>query len=688
MLPAVENAQHITVHPLNCDMQLTLKKAKRRPRASTCTNCFQKVLQPLKFALALVCFLAVIIYMILVMALQGIGMLGMYLVMPSFMRHVYPQRVGKLHTVFLGLYRRLFLGSDGHSRSIRVDLLASGSSVDTVEDINTSATFMMGGRADIAPLLVPLDGARANVPPLAYSVHTVACLLDNYAYIIVDRSRGPPYAVAFVDPCEPAAILRALQSLSEVDYAGAELEPVAILTTHHHWDHAAGNRELCAHFRNLKVYGGEDDLVDACTHRLQDGDSLRVGGLTLHALHVPCHTRGSLVYVISGPTPAMFGGDTIFCGGCGAPFEGTQAEMAANFVKIWRCCPLNTLYFPGHEYAQTILPGYLSGSAAFPENPAIFAKLCSAIWRAHRLRSQHSPVPTVPFVLADELPLNSNFAPLRRAAEQLASAYLQYENMQYALSNHEKDLLPASTASPPPSPPAQGDSSVTSSTQSSHGTMPGVMPSSFMTTDSGQGHCGTAGMVMIPVDQLTALEQALEKNGATPAVKRMLLSLRTSGCMTASPAETGPPMHVHVAHAEVPQYYESFNEMVTQTETQQAFDLLSSGLPSHVHPRTLRRALTSNLLVYRPLTSTQVSRLLDEVGVNERGLISAERFNTRFSVMPPISKEPKLPLSTRCFACFRFMQSNPPRDCKRYMATDDTSEDGGNSAQDSISTVA
>ena len=53
--------------------------------------------------------------------------------------------------------------------------------------------------------------------------------------------------------------------------------------------------------------------------RLAWRQQLALGGLVVQAVHAPCHTRGSLVYVLRGPTPVAFVGDTLFCGGCGAP---------------------------------------------------------------------------------------------------------------------------------------------------------------------------------------------------------------------------------------------------------------------------------------------------------------------------------------------------------------------------------
>ena len=118
---------------------------------------------------------------------------------------------------------------------------------------------------------------------------------------------------------------------------------------------------------SIIVYGGREDRVAACTHGLTDGDELMVGALAVRAIHVPCHTRGSMCFLIDGRTPSVFGGDTLFCGGCGAPFEGSQAEMGRNFIKLWRSCAPNTLVFPvadTHSNTPAHSAGLLLGPAA------------------------------------------------------------------------------------------------------------------------------------------------------------------------------------------------------------------------------------------------------------------------------------------------------------------------------------
>ena len=159
-----------------------------------------KLLFPVKFTLTVVVFLIVIAYIVPVAVLQGIGMLGLGLTMPKIMIYVYPSRLGKIHVLVLWAWRKLSLGDEGHTRSVRIELEAL-----EPRDGLTTASVDDGPEADAA------DAEAPHTMP--YAVHTVACLLDNYAYIIVDLSGRPPHPVALVDPCESKAVLRALERL-------------------------------------------------------------------------------------------------------------------------------------------------------------------------------------------------------------------------------------------------------------------------------------------------------------------------------------------------------------------------------------------------------------------------------------------------------------------------------------------
>ena len=104
----------------------------------------------------------------------------------------------------------------------------------------------------------------------------------------------------------------------------------------------------------LKIYG-YDDRIPGITDKLNDGDSFNFGKLRIEAIHCPCHTTGSLSYVIhdddSEPSAqAAFTGDTLFLGGCGRFFEGNAAQMYHILYERLSKLPPNITLFVGHEY--------------------------------------------------------------------------------------------------------------------------------------------------------------------------------------------------------------------------------------------------------------------------------------------------------------------------------------------------
>jgi hydroxyacylglutathione hydrolase len=172
-------------------------------------------------------------------------------------------------------------------------------------------------------------------------VDVIACLEDNYAYLVRDQE-----TTLIVDPSEAEPVLLALQSRV----------PTAILATHHHHDHVGGIAELCARFPNVPVYGHRHDRerIPKLTHTLEDNDVFTLGSMRLRALHVPGHTLGALTYVVEGTPSLAFTGDTLFLAGCGRLFEGTPAQMWDSMLRL-RALPEDTLLYCGHEYAVSNL---------------------------------------------------------------------------------------------------------------------------------------------------------------------------------------------------------------------------------------------------------------------------------------------------------------------------------------------
>ena len=124
----------------------------------------------------------------------------------------------------------------------------------------------------------------------------------------------------------------------------------------------------------IAVVGGEHEFVDRCSHFAKPGQRFRVGrALDIEVIPSPCHTKGHVMFGLLGEdrrtVEGLFTGDTLFCGGCGAPFEGAARDVAANFRRIWHRCGGKCLLFPGHEYSEQLLLEYFGGSQPTPWNP-------------------------------------------------------------------------------------------------------------------------------------------------------------------------------------------------------------------------------------------------------------------------------------------------------------------------------
>eukprot|EP00918_Siedleckia_nematoides_P047006 GHVU01102993.1.p3 GENE.GHVU01102993.1~~GHVU01102993.1.p3 ORF type:complete len:160 (-),score=33.05 GHVU01102993.1:788-1267(-) len=122
--------------------------------------------------------------------------------------------------------------------------------------------------------------------------------------------------------------------------------------------------------------------------------------LKLMAIHVPCHTKGHMMYFLhppSGGNPALFTGDTLFVGGCGKFFEGTAHDMCEALLHKVTHYPPQTRIYCGHEYAVTNLEFALTVE---PDNEKTQEKLKWA--KAQREKN----LPTIPSTLEEELTYN------------------------------------------------------------------------------------------------------------------------------------------------------------------------------------------------------------------------------------------------------------------------------------------
>ena len=147
-------------------------------------------------------------------------------------------------------------------------------------------------------------------------VHQFPVLQDNYAFLIRDPASGE---TATIDTPDAGAIL------AEADKMGWKL--TQIWNTHWHPDHAGGNAEIREKTGVFVTGPAEVERIGRAPDRVVDqGDEVKLGGLTARVLNVGGHTLGHIAYVFDVEKIA-FVGASIFAMGCGRIFEGTPDQM-------------------------------------------------------------------------------------------------------------------------------------------------------------------------------------------------------------------------------------------------------------------------------------------------------------------------------------------------------------------------
>jgi glyoxylase-like metal-dependent hydrolase (beta-lactamase superfamily II) len=190
--------------------------------------------------------------------------------------------------------------------------------------------------------------------------------LDENTYVarLPDRSDA-----IVVDPgFEPNLIL---------DYLDREkLDVAAILNTHGHGDHIAGNAAVKQAFPNAPIVIGELDapmlsnpmlnlaamagarVTSPPADRLvNDGDVVEAAGFRLDVRHIPGHSPGHVVYVCHEHSPPIvLGGDVLFAGSvgrCDLP-GGSMQTLIAGIRQKLLTLPDATRVLPGHGPETTV----------------------------------------------------------------------------------------------------------------------------------------------------------------------------------------------------------------------------------------------------------------------------------------------------------------------------------------------
>ena len=216
---------------------------------------------------------------------------------------------------------------------------------------------------------------------------------------------------AVVDPADAEPVIMALEH--------GEMELVAVLHTHHHWDHIDGTPKLLQRWPHAMVVGYKKDQhrLPPLSHPVTDGDHFVLMGRSVEVLAMPGHTIGHIAYLLPAcvmngqrQQPELFCGDTLFSCGCGRLREGTPAQMLKSLERL-AALPPDTRVWCAHEYTAKNVAFALAQDRH---------NLALQTFAQHVEQLRQAKLPTIPSRLDVELQVNP-FLRCRTSALQVAT---------------------------------------------------------------------------------------------------------------------------------------------------------------------------------------------------------------------------------------------------------------------------
>jgi glyoxylase-like metal-dependent hydrolase (beta-lactamase superfamily II) len=197
----------------------------------------------------------------------------------------------------------------------------------------------------------PGTAAKRTLPGVSIVKASVGPM-DNNAYLVTCSATGE---TLLIDAANDAHVL--------IDLVRNYAPKVSlIVTSHQHFDHWQA-LEALAQATGAPTAAHEidaDPLPVKPDRLLAGGDTVQIGELTFHVIHLRGHTPGSVALALDGPATGgitqLFTGDCLFPGGVGKTWQpGDFTQLLEDVTtRVFDVYGDSTVVYPGHGDDTTL----------------------------------------------------------------------------------------------------------------------------------------------------------------------------------------------------------------------------------------------------------------------------------------------------------------------------------------------